>query len=111
MLSPGDAIPGPDQLFTPNPRLNMTLSQLTFRNNLMVGGQRDPAFVDIDGELSRATEDGEQIEFPAEEVIETETANEKPYRPAGKLYGKSLIDDLETRKAEMRGKQRYYRLP
>ena len=30
----------------------------------------------------------------------------KPHRPAGKLYGKSLIDDLESRKAQMRSKQR-----
>ena len=29
-----------------------------------------------------------------------------PKRPAGKLFGRSLIDDLEARKAEMRGKQR-----
>ena len=27
-------------------------------------------------------------------------------RPAGKLYGRSLIDDLENRKAQMKGKQR-----
>ena len=28
-------------------------------------------------------------------------------KPAGKLFGKSLIDDLEARKLEMRSKQRY----
>ena len=41
---------------------------------------------------------------PAPPVVVIDDSNSK--RPAGKLYGKSLIDDLESRKAEMRGKQR-----
>lgn len=94
--------------FTPNPRANMSLSQLTFRNQLMVDGQRDVAYADIDQGLERATEDGQQIVLPDEEeparpvsVVVDEFA-----RPAGKLYGRSLIDELETRKATTRGKQR-----
>lgn len=103
---------------TPNPRASMTLSQLTFRNNLMVDGQRDVAFADIDDHLRRATEEGEQVQLEAEQaaaaaaslrgdipiIQEPEVAG---IRPAGKLYGKSLIDDLQARKAEMKGKQRY----
>ena len=69
------------------------------------------AYADIDSHLRRATEDGQQIEEPEPEpepqapvpVVEEPNG---PRRPAGKLYGKSLIDDLEARKAEMRGKQR-----
>ncbi|KAF8974763.1 hypothetical protein BDZ97DRAFT_1911915 [Flammula alnicola] len=34
--------------------------------------------------------------------------NSKASRPAGKLYGKCLIDDLESRKAHMRSKQRVF---
>ena len=30
----------------------------------------------------------------------------KKAKPAGKLYGRSLMDDLEARKIEMRSKQR-----
>lgn len=102
--------------FTPNPRLNLSLSQLTFRNTLMVGGQRDIAYSDIDSSLPRATEEGEQIRIAPVpegeaslisqiEVVDTETSM-KPGRPAGKLFGKSLIDDLENRKAMIRSKQR-----
>lgn len=99
--------------FTPNPRMNLTLSQLTFRNTLLVGGQRDVAFSDIDGGMQRATEDGQQV-YPEPE-IPIENSDEpglpmddfsKQHRPPGKLYGKSLIDDLENRKAQMRSKQR-----
>ena len=106
---------------TPNPRSSMTLSQLTFRNTLMVDGQRDVAFADIDNRLKRATEEGEQVDLEAIQEPEPELASpmempevpiiEEPPpvafgRPAGKLYGKSLIDDLQSRKAEMRAKQR-----
>ncbi|KAJ6539308.1 hypothetical protein B0H19DRAFT_1002561 [Mycena capillaripes] len=103
-------------LFTPNPRMNLTLSQLTFRNTLLVGGQRDVTYSDIDGNLPRALEDGVQVQqtmpLMEEEVIpQTVTPSEdqlKPGRPPGKLFGKSLIDDLESRKAEMRTKQRVF---
>ena len=45
--APG-SVPVASNSFTPNPRANLTLSQLTFRNTLMVGGQRDVAYEDID---------------------------------------------------------------
>ena len=114
MLEPGLSAPIASNSFTPNPRNSLTLSQLTFRNTLLVDGQRDVAYADIDTRLKRATEDGEQIELdpepepepqPEVPIVEVEDAN-APKRPAGKLYGRSLIDDIEARKAEMRGKQR-----
>ena len=94
--------------FTPNPRLSMSLSQLTFRNSLMVGGQRDVAYEDIEGGLRRAREDGEQIY--QEDDIEEEIAEEQKQaqgKAPGKLYGRSLMDELEARKQKMRSKQRY----
>ncbi|KAI9467069.1 hypothetical protein BJY52DRAFT_1423819 [Lactarius psammicola] len=108
------AVPIASNSFTPNPRANLTLSQLTFRNTLMVGGQRDVAYTDIDAGLRRATEDGEQIvdEFPEEEPARPVTVvvdePESAGRPAGKLYGRSLVDELELRKATMRSKQRVF---
>lgn len=94
--------------------MNLSLSQLTFRNNLTVGGQRDIAYNDIDGEIPRALEEGEQVQLaPTTPTMEVEMAlpipaeDPGPRRPAGKLYGKSLIDDLESRKAQMKSKQRY----
>ena len=105
--------PRASQMFTFNPRTNMTMSQLAFRNTLMVGGERDVAYSDIDRHLPRATEEGEQAELWAEEAQQQQQpapmlAEEYtvPGRPAGKLFGKSLIDDLEQRKANMRSKQR-----
>ncbi|KZT42911.1 hypothetical protein SISSUDRAFT_793870 [Sistotremastrum suecicum HHB10207 ss-3] len=102
-------IPLASDSFSTNPRLSMSLSQLTFRNSLMVGGQRDVAYADIDAALPRALEDGVQIEAPpiAEEDIGLEPEPE-PDRAPGKLYGRSLIDDLENRKASMRAKQRVF---
>lgn len=79
----------------------------------MVDGQRDIAYSDLDTPLPRATEDGEQVqlEIPEEEEVPpTEVPLDSIIpagRPAGKLYGKSLIDDLESRKAAMKSKQRY----
>jgi hypothetical protein len=101
----------PSNLLTPNPRMSLTLSQLTFRNSLMVGGQRDVAYSDIDNALPRAVEEGEQIHGEQsdddDELPEVRArVTEEPRRPAGKLFGKSLIDDLENRKAQLRGKQR-----
>ncbi|KAI0921746.1 hypothetical protein AcW1_004365 [Taiwanofungus camphoratus] len=103
--------------FTPNPRASLTLSQLTFRNTLVVDGQRDPAYADIETGIRRATEDGEQIEPEQEEEPHAPTPMpaividpaDRSKHPAGKLYGKSLIDDIEARKAEMRSKQRVFR--
>ncbi|KAJ7276360.1 hypothetical protein B0H12DRAFT_1084971 [Mycena haematopus] len=114
--SSSSAPPTASNLFTPNPRMNLTLSQLTFRNTLLVGGQRDVTYADIDGTLPRATEDGEQVQqttpLVEDEVIpQTVPLSEdqlKPGRPPGKLFGKSLIDDLESRKAEMRTKSRVF---
>lgn len=94
---------------TPNPRLTLTLSQLTFRNSLMNEGQRDVAFVDIERNLRRAEKDGEQI--IQEEDIEEEIAREQKQahgRPAGKLYGRSLMDELQARKEKLKSKQRYF---
>ena len=109
MLEPGLSAPVASNSFTPNPRASLTLSQLTFRNTLLVDGQRDVAYADMDSRLQRATEDGQQVEEEPEPepdipIVEDEPTG--PKRPAGKLYGRSLIDDLEARKAEMRGKQR-----
>ncbi|KAJ3843683.1 hypothetical protein F5878DRAFT_706677 [Lentinula raphanica] len=109
------SVPVPSNSFTPNPRLNLSLSQLTFRNNLPVGGQRDIAYIDIDGEIPRAAVEGEQVQLSTTPTMEPEIAlpipseTTGPYRPAGKLYGKSLIDDLEIRKAGMKSKQRVFR--
>jgi hypothetical protein len=107
--------PPQDDSFTPNPRMNMSLSQLTFRNHLTVDGQRDVTYSDLENSLVRATEEGQQVPRPVTPEAERALA-EAPVplvipphttgRAAGKLYGRSLIDDLEKRKAEMRGKQR-----
>lgn len=107
-------VPVPSNSFTPNPRLNLSTSQLLFRNNLKVDGQRDITYNDIDGGLKRATEDGIQakLEFPDRpilpEVQVVDLPPEEPTisRPPGKLYGRSLIDDLEARKVEMKNKKR-----
>ncbi|CAG7848361.1 SubName: Full=Uncharacterized protein {ECO:0000313/EMBL:CCA71681.1} [Serendipita indica DSM 11827] len=92
-----------------NYRSSMTLSQLTFRNSLMVGGQRDPSFVDLERHLRRAEHEGEMIQQEMEP--ELELALEEPMGPRapGKLYGRSLIDDLEARKAQLKSKQRVFR--
>ncbi|KAL4075875.1 hypothetical protein J3A83DRAFT_4090059 [Scleroderma citrinum] len=108
--------------FTPNPRASLTLSQLAFRNTLVVGGQRDISYADIDRRLPRAAREGEQAKFEDEE----EEPEESPppasiplppvpppteielKRPAGKLYGWSLIDNLEHRKTEMKQKARVF---
>ncbi|KAJ7744441.1 hypothetical protein DFH07DRAFT_22025 [Mycena maculata] len=114
-LEPSSA-PAASNLFTPNPRMNLTLSQLTFRNTLLVGGQRDVTYSDIDADLPRAVEDGVQVQqtLPITEpetvpqIVTPSEDQSKPNRPAGKLFGKSLIDDLEGRKAMMRTKQRVF---
>ena len=112
------AVPVASNSFTPNPRLSLSAAQLLFRNTLMVDGQRDVAYNDIDGYMKRAREDGEQVkqEFAEEEiakpaappppVIVAPPEEEKRSRAPGKLFGRSLMDDLEARKAAMRNKQR-----
>lgn len=96
--------------FTPNPLNDLTYAQKLFRNTLAVDGHLDAYPED----LPRATEDGEQAQlYPVVPEIEETIPPPPPpetsamRRPPGKLYGKSLIDDLETRKAQMRSKQRY----
>ncbi|KAG8716292.1 hypothetical protein FRC11_005122 [Ceratobasidium sp. 423] len=94
--------------FTPNPRATMSLSQLTFRNNLMVDGSRDVAYNDIDQQLRRATAEGEQAEQDWDDY-DAETEAPQAERPAGRLYGRSLMDDLQDRKAQLHGRQRVFR--
>ncbi|TFY61595.1 hypothetical protein EVJ58_g4410 [Rhodofomes roseus] len=87
--------------FTPNPRSTLSLSQLTFRNNLAVDGERDPAYADIESHIRRATEDGEQVEIEPE-------PEPAPPTPAPEI----VIDPADRSKrpaAEMRGKQRVFR--
>ncbi|KAF9462636.1 hypothetical protein BDZ94DRAFT_1219541 [Collybia nuda] len=104
--------PNPSNSFTPNPLIALSLSQLTFRNTLPIGGQRSSGYTD--GDLPRAIEDGEQAQFETFEPegshspVTRDPDDTQTGRPAGKLYGKSLIDDLENRKAQMRGKQRVF---
>lgn len=71
----------------------------------MVGGQRDVSYNDIENHLLRAQSEGEQAPLEDEEKEEEKI---EEFRPAGKLFGKSLIDDLEARKQEMRSKQRTF---
>ncbi|KAG6814167.1 hypothetical protein H0H92_000843 [Tricholoma furcatifolium] len=97
--------------FTPNPLASLSLSQMTFRNTLKIDGHGD-SYVDTD--IPRAIVDGEQAQFEIDQeevpIIAINDANEptRTSRPAGKLYGKSLIDDLEHRKAQMKSKQRVF---
>ena len=98
----------PSNPFTPNSRATLTLSQLTFRSGLH---SQDIGYSENVG-VPRATTDGEQAELPSPDPEEIPTIAEPPEekkdrRGPGKLYGKSLIDDLEARKAQMRGKRRY----
>ncbi|KAH7887754.1 hypothetical protein F5I97DRAFT_1806429 [Phlebopus sp. FC_14] len=116
------SVPIASNSFTPNPRASLSLSQLAFRNTLLVGGQRDIAFSDIDRHLPCAEREGEQARFEEEEeeqqVSPIATSIALPTvppateveirRPAGKLYGRSLIDNLEHRKAEMKQKARTF---
>ena len=108
-----EIVPLASNSFIPNPHIDLSLSQKTFRNTLVVGG-RIGTYLDVDKGLPRATEEGQQIQLiedaPKEEILPVEIPEEdsKALRPAGKLYGKSLIDDLENRKVQMRSKQRYF---
>lgn len=78
------------------PGLPLSLSQKTFRSSLLVDGKRDyeEYFVgssEIEGEMGVSSRD-----------ITIDAIQRRP----GKLYGKSLIDELEARKAMMKGKRR-----
>ncbi|KAH9482634.1 hypothetical protein JR316_0004734 [Psilocybe cubensis] len=113
-MSPLDIekVPLASNSFTPNPLMDLTLSQKTFRNTLAVPGQS--MYPEGVNRLPRATEEGQQAELDPlgkEELVDPPIPTEGPTktsRPAGKLYGKSLIDDLENRKLQMRSKQRVF---
>ncbi|KAH8105964.1 hypothetical protein BXZ70DRAFT_1037024 [Cristinia sonorae] len=115
LLDPPEGMETPvaSNSFTPNPRMSLSMSQLIFRNTLMVDGSRDVAYADIDSKLKRATQDGEQIlpEPEAPEPVPTvvvDGPSPDRGRAPGKLLGRSLIDDLEARKAYMKSKQRTF---
>jgi len=98
----------PSNPFTPNSRATLSLAQLTFRSGLHT---HDNGYSETPG-MPRATADGEQARLPSPEpeeipVIAAPHEEKQDRRGPGKLYGKSLIDDLEARKAQMRGKRRY----
>lgn len=101
----------PPNPFTPNSRATLSLAQLTFRSGLH---SQDIGYSENVG-VPRATTDGEQVKSPSPEpeeipIIAAPPEEKKNRRGPGKLYGKSLIDDLEARKAVMRGKRRYFNL-
>jgi hypothetical protein len=103
-LNSSSSIPIASNTFTPNPLLDLSMSQKIFRNTLAIGGR--PSAVEY--ELPRATQDGDQVQLDPP-TMQDQVPDKVPSgsgRPVGKLYGKSLIDDLEARKAEMRSKQR-----
>jgi len=111
-LDSANKLPIASNSFTPNPLMNISLSQMTFRNTLHIGGVRDP-YSDVVGGIPMAMEDGEQVQFEIPDAqndnalpVSASSAGPENARPAGKLFGKSLIDDLETRKNHMRSKQR-----
>ena len=98
----------PPNPFTPNSRATLSLAQLTFRSGLHSQDIGYSENIDV----PRATADGEQVKPPSPEpeempIIAIPPEEKKDRRGPGKLYGKSLIDDLEARKAQMRGKRRY----
>ncbi|KAF9651157.1 hypothetical protein BDM02DRAFT_978593 [Thelephora ganbajun] len=99
----------PPNPFTPNSRATLSLAQLTFRGGLHT---QDIGYSENAG-MPRALADGEQARPPSPEIeeipiIAVPPVEKKDRRGPGKLYGKSLIDDLEARKAEMRGKRRVF---
>ncbi|OCF71486.1 hypothetical protein I204_07544 [Kwoniella mangroviensis CBS 8886] len=74
----------------------LSLSQKTFRSSLMVNGLRDEEFV---GGTENEGEMGLRQRELDESAIE---------RRPGKLYGRSLMDELEARKMAQKGKQRVF---
>ncbi|WVQ69698.1 uncharacterized protein L199_007918 [Kwoniella botswanensis] len=74
----------------------LSLSQKTFRSSLMVNGLRDEEFV---GGTENEGEMGLRQRELDEGAIE---------RRPGKLYGRSLMDELEARKMAQKGKQRIF---
>ncbi|CED85519.1 hypothetical protein [Phaffia rhodozyma] len=97
-------------LAIPNNRLS--LAQKTFRASLVVDGKRPASF------LGGALEEGEKASLRPEDTDETEedilakqwmARQEDDYRAPGQLYGRSLIEVLEERKAALKSKQRVFR--
>lgn len=107
-LGASQSAPG---IFPYNPRMSLSTSQMMFRDSLMVGGQRDSSYAadtELGVHMKRAMVDGEKIEI--EEGIDPdrlEAEYQELYRPSGKLLGTSLMDKLEARKNEIKGKRRY----
>ncbi|WVQ99084.1 hypothetical protein IAU59_006216 [Kwoniella sp. CBS 9459] len=79
------------------PGMPLSLSQRTFRSSLMVGGTREDEFW-----VGGAEEEGE-VGVQSRELDEGAIL-----RKPGKLYGKSLMDQLEARKAALKGRQRVF---
>ncbi|OCF38289.1 hypothetical protein I317_07953 [Kwoniella heveanensis CBS 569] len=79
------------------PGMPLSLSQKTFRSSLMVGGTREDEFW-----VGGAEEEGE-VGVQSRELDEGAIL-----RKPGKLYGKSLMDQLEARKAALKGRQRVF---
>ena len=90
-------------LANPRPGIPMSLSQRTFRNSLMVDGKRDgPVYT---GDVSP---EGPFEELPDVGGEDGGVVEEEEERRPGKLYGTSLMDQLEARKAAQRSKQRVF---
>ncbi|KIY71448.1 hypothetical protein CYLTODRAFT_418838 [Cylindrobasidium torrendii FP15055 ss-10] len=107
-------VPIASNSFIPNPVSQLSKSQLMFRNTLPGGGTANGQQPDMDHELPRATEDGQQVAFDdgtTDDVVSPFPSDQvhTPGRAPGKLFGRSLIDDLEARKANMKAKQRVFR--
>lgn len=77
----------------------LSLAQRTFASSLMVGGVRDAEF------FAGQADEGEALEGITNEERARETAER---RGPGKLYGKSLIDQLEARKYQLQNKKRVF---
>ncbi|TYJ52463.1 hypothetical protein B9479_006938 [Cryptococcus floricola] len=79
------------------PGIPLSLSQRTFRSSLMIDGRReDPEWI------GGAEEDGEIG------VERRDTSEAFLDKKAGKLYGRSLMDELEARKNNMKGRSRTF---
>ncbi|WVQ77682.1 hypothetical protein IAR50_007372 [Cryptococcus sp. DSM 104548] len=81
----------------PGVGIPLSLSQRTFRSSLMIDGQRDDP-----GWIGGAEEEGEVG------VERRDTSEAFVERKAGKLYGRSLMDELEARKTNMKGRSRTF---
>ncbi|ODN87437.1 hypothetical protein L198_07064 [Cryptococcus wingfieldii CBS 7118] len=79
------------------PGIPLSLSQRTFRSSLMIDGRReDPEWI---GGAEKDGEIGVERRDTSEAFLE---------KKAGKLYGQSLMDELEARKSNMKGRSRTF---